>query len=117
MGDYIAAAGPLAWPAIILGVFGLLAATVHAVRQGERQDGVAKAATTGSLMLALVNALLGYQFAISVRDGAREINTTLLLASIGECMNAVVVTLLIAFLVSLLFVIGAFRQRTPSGAS
>ncbi len=116
MGDYIADAGPLAWPAIILGILGLVAATVHAVRQGRRQEGLAKSAIAGSLILALLNAVLGYQYTISYRDGAGELDTTLVFAGIGESLNGLVVSLAIALLVSLLFIIAAFRQRNPTGA-
>ncbi len=75
MGSYLGAAGPLAWPAILLGVLALVAAALNAVRQGERQAAVARAATMGSLICALVNTLLGYQVSVAFLDGGQEVSS------------------------------------------
>lgn len=117
MGSYLSAAGPLAWPAILLGVVAVAAALPYALRPGARLAAIARAATAGSLFCALVNTLLGFQHSISFLQGAEAADPTMHLRWISESLNGLVVALAIALLVSLLFLIGAFRRRDAAGAA
>ena len=117
MSSYISAGGPMVWPAILLGTLGLVAAALYAFRQGTRAAAVARAATAGSLLCALVNTLLGAQHSMAWQSRAGEPDLTLLLKWVGESLNGLVVALVIALLVSLLFVIAAFRSRDVADAT
>ncbi len=115
MGSYLSAAGPLAWPAIVLGIVALAAAVPYALRPTTRSAAIARAATAGSLILALLNTLLGLQYSISFLKDA-DPGTMTHWRWIGESLNGLVVALAIALLVSLLFLIGGFRRRDAAGA-
>ncbi len=116
MGSYLSAAGPLAWPAILLGIVGVAAAFFYALRPAGRPAAIARAATAASIVCALLNTLLGFQHSLSFLSEAPNPNPTMHLRWISESLSGLVAALALALLVSLLFLIGGLRRRDATGA-
>ena len=110
--SYLMQSGPLVWLVLIVGVLGLVWAVRFALRQHGRDASMAIAASIGAGIVALLSTVAGFQRSVG---GLREVaadDRWIYLWGLKESLNSVVIALIMAFLVTILLMIGTYRRST-----
>lgn len=111
---YLTHSGPLIWLVLILGVLALVWAVRYALGQRQRDASQAISAAIGSAIVALVATVTGFQNSVG---GLREVTADdrwIYLWGLKESLNNMVVTLVFAFLVTVLLMYGFWRRASAA---
>lgn len=108
--NYLMQSGPLVWLVLVVGVIALIWAVRFAVKQRQRDARMAVAASTGSAIVALLATVAGFQKSVGgLRDIAAD-DRWIYLWGLKESLNNLVLALVIAFVVTVLLMVGNYRQ-------
>lgn len=110
MSTYLAAAGPLVWPVLVLAL-ATVALSAQYLRSG-RLDLVPAALGVGAstVLLALLSVVVGFQLSVGGLGGVAADSRWIYLLGVSEALNALVLALAACALSALLLSAGGFRS-------
>jgi len=116
MSAYLAAAGPLVWPVLVLALATVVLSAQY-LRSG-RLAFVPAALGVGActVLLALLSVVVGYQLSVGALVGVEPDSRWIYLLGIAESLNALVLALAACALSALLLSAGGFRSLRGAAA-
>jgi len=114
---FLAAAGPLVWPTLVLTAVTLWFSAMYARSREPRFAWTAASLAVATLLMAGLAAVTGFQWSVSATDAAQPEDRWLVVLGLAESLNGLVLALFACVAASVIVAFGAYRGRpSPSEA-